>query len=125
MAKHRQLVRQVGDSASSLVNSMADSNDANTVPEGTTFVFGSWACTADRSGGFIGNLITPKEHEAKPDNESAEKADDLELGEKLSNQTSSILDSESLGNASTPTFLDDSAESDNNLDSENFQFSQT
>ena len=104
---------------------MADSNDANTVPKGTTFVFGSWACTVDRSGGFIGNLITPKEHEAKPDNESAEKADDLELGEKLSNQTSSIPYSESLGNASTPTFLDDSAESDTNLDSENFQFSQT
>ena len=40
-SKHRQLARQVGDSASSLVNSMAGSSDANNVPEGTTLVFSS------------------------------------------------------------------------------------
>ena len=28
---------------------MAGSSDANNVPEGTTLVFGSWACTADET----------------------------------------------------------------------------
>ena len=45
--KHRQLARQVGDSASSSANSMAGSSNANNVPEGTTLIFGSWACMAD------------------------------------------------------------------------------
>jgi len=40
---------------------MAKSSDANTVPEGTTLVFGSWARTADGSGGFTGHLIVSKE----------------------------------------------------------------
>jgi hypothetical protein len=38
---------------------MAGSSDANNVPEGTTLVFGSWACTADGSGGFSSHLVTP------------------------------------------------------------------
>ena len=57
--KHRQVARQVGGSASSLANSMGGSSDANNVPEGTTLVFGSWACTADGSGGFSSHLVTP------------------------------------------------------------------
>ena len=58
--KHRQLAHQVGDSASSPTNSMAGSSNANSVPEGTTLVFGSWACTADGTGGFFSHLVTPK-----------------------------------------------------------------
>ena len=50
--KHRQLARQVVDSASSSANLMAGSSDANNVPKSTTLVFGSWACMADGSGGF-------------------------------------------------------------------------
>jgi len=39
---------------------MAKSSDANTVPEGTTLVFGSWDCTADESGSLTGHLIAPQ-----------------------------------------------------------------
>ena len=67
---------------------MAESSDANIVPSGTTLVFGSWACTADGSGGFTGHLITPKEPEAKLDDQPAETADAPKLGGKLTNQTS-------------------------------------
>jgi hypothetical protein len=42
---------------------MANSDDSNTVPEGTTFVFGSWACTANGSGGYTNHLISPEEPE--------------------------------------------------------------
>ena len=63
--KHRLLVRQVGDSASSSANSMAKSSDTNKVPEGTTLVFGSWACTADGSGGFSSHLVTPNSPKPK------------------------------------------------------------
>ena len=39
---------------------MAGSSNANSVREGTTFIFGSWACTADGTGGFSSHLVTPK-----------------------------------------------------------------
>ena len=51
---------------------MVELSDANTVPEGTTLVFGSWACTTDGLGGFTGHLITPKEPEVKLDDQPAE-----------------------------------------------------
>ena len=38
---------------------MAGPSNANGVPEGTTFVFGSWACTADGTGGFSSHLVMP------------------------------------------------------------------
>ena len=63
--KHRQLARQVGDSASSSANSMAGSSYANNVPEGTIIVFGSWAYTADASGGFPSHLVTPNSSKPK------------------------------------------------------------
>ena len=53
--------------SSSLANLMAESSDANTMPEGTTLVFGFWARTADGSGGFTGHLIVSKEPKAKLD----------------------------------------------------------
>ena len=57
--KHRQLARQVGELASDRQkNSMASFEfNVPTISAGTTFVFGSWVCTADGSGGFSSHLI--------------------------------------------------------------------
>ena len=79
VTKHRQLARQVGDSVSSSMNSMAGSSDANSVPKGTTLVFGSWACMADVSGGFSSHLITPKSPESKTTNQLARECAFLEV----------------------------------------------
>ena len=92
------------------------------MPKGTTLVFGSWACTADGSCGFTGHLIAPEQPEAKPDDQPAGIADAPKLD---GNQAPSELDSENPRNMSTPTSAKESAESDINLNSENFQFSQT
>ena len=96
---------------------MAEPSYANAVPKGTTLVFGSWACTADGSGGFSGHLITPKAPEAKLDNHPAEEDDAAEFG---GNQVPPELNSENLGNMSTPTRADELAESDTNPNFENF-----
>jgi hypothetical protein len=92
------------------------------VPKGTTLVCGSWACTVDGSCGFTGHLIAPEQPEAKPDDQPAGIADAPKLD---GNQAPSELDSENPRNMSTPTSANESAESDINLNSENFQFSQT
>src|SRR6185295_12367497 len=63
--KHRQLARQVGDLASSPTNSMTGSSNTNSVPESTTLFFGSWACTADETGGFSSHLVTPNSPRSK------------------------------------------------------------
>ena len=44
---------------------MAGSSDADNVPEGTTLIIGSWACTADRLGGFSSHLVTPNSPKPK------------------------------------------------------------
>ena len=80
--KHRQLARQVGDSASSPTNSMAGSSNANSVPEGTTFVFGSWACTADGTGGFSSHLVTPNSLKSKTHSQLADVRESTDLDEK-------------------------------------------
>ena len=55
--KHRQLARQVGDSASSSASSMATfAFSTMTPPQGATFVFGSWVCVANGSGCFDSHL---------------------------------------------------------------------
>jgi len=74
---------------------------------------------------FTGHLIAPKEPKENLDNQLAETADAPKLCEKSSNQASPTLKSKSLGNVSIPTRSGESAESDSNPDSENFQFSQT
>ena len=51
--KHRQLARQVGDSASSMAT-FAFSTMAP--PRGATFIFGSWVCVANGSGSFDSHL---------------------------------------------------------------------
>ena len=80
--KHRQLACQVGDSASSSVNSMAGSSDANNVPEGTTLVFDSWACMADGSGGLPSHLVTPDSSKPKTTPQLADIREPADLDEK-------------------------------------------
>ena len=36
---------------------MANFDDSNTAPEGTTLVFGSWVCKVDGVGGFSSHLV--------------------------------------------------------------------
>ena len=101
---------------------MAEPSYANAVPKGTTLVFGSWACTADKSGSFSSHLIMPKAPEAKPDNQPAETNNVTELGGNLAPPE---VDSEAAENASTPTHPQESGESDANSNSKNFQLSET
>ena len=80
--KHRQLARQVGDSVSSPMNSMAGSSDANDVPEGTTLIFSSWACTADGTGGFSSYLATPNSPKPRTRSQLAGIRESADLDEK-------------------------------------------
>ena len=95
-SKHRQLARQVGDSA----NSMAGSSDANNVPEGTTLVFGSWACTADGSGGFSSHLVKPNSPKPKTTSQLADIHESVDLDE---NRVLIELSSNNAENVSTST----------------------
>ena len=55
--KYQQLARQVGDSASSSANPMATfAFSPMAPPQGATFVFVSWVCVANGSGGFDSHL---------------------------------------------------------------------
>ena len=101
---------------------MAESSDANNVPEGTTLVFGSWACTADRSGVFSSHLVTPNSPKLKTINQSAEICKTAELDEK---QAPLELSSDIPENMSTPTRIRELAESDTNFDPGNLHFSET
>ena len=92
------------------------------MPEGTTLVFDSWACTADGSGGFSSHLIAPKTHESKTTNQSAETCMVAELDGK---QAPLKLDLDIAENVSTPTRVHELAEFDTNSDSENLHFSET
>ena len=56
-AKHRQLARQVGGWASSMATFTFD---IMMIDRGTTFVFGSWVCIANGSGGFDSHLNNPR-----------------------------------------------------------------
>ena len=113
--KHRQLARQVRDSASSSANSMAGSSGANNVPEGTILVFGSWACTADGSGGFSSHLVTTNSPKPKTTSQLAEIHESADLDEK---RALPELDSDNTENVSTPTQTIGSVEFDTNSDSE-------
>ena len=123
VAKYRQLARQVGGSASSLTNLMAESSDSNNVPEGVTLVFGSWALMDNGSGCVTGHLIAPKEPKTIVDGQLTKSSP--ELGGKSSTQASPAFNSKSAGNALITTRLGESAESDATPNSGNFQFSET
>ena len=101
---------------------MAGSSDANNVPEGTTLVFGSWACMADGSGGFSSHLVMPNSPKLKTTFQSAEVCEIAELDRK---QAPPELSSDILENVSTPIRILKLAESDTNSDSKNLQFSET
>ena len=120
--KHRQLARQAGDLASSSANSMAGSSDANNVPKGTTLLFGSWACMADRSGGFSSHLVTPDSPKPKTTPQLADIRESADLDEK---RVLSELDSDNPEIVSTPTRTLDSVESDTNSDTEKTHFFET
>ena len=84
MAKHRQLACQVGDSASSLANSMATfAFNTMALAQGTTFVFGSWVCAANGSGGFDSHLNNPTEPEAISSRSCNHAVGSSNLGEML------------------------------------------
>ena len=101
---------------------MAGSSNANNVPEGTTLVFGSWACTADGSGGFSSHLVTPNSPKPKTTFQSTNICKFVELDGK---QAPPELSSDTPENVSTPTRILELAESDTNSDLENLQFSKT
>ena len=120
--KHRQLVRQVGDSVSSSANLMAGSSDANNVPEGTALVFGSWPCTADGSGGFSSHLVMPNTPKPKTTTRLADIRESGDLDEK---RVLPELDSDNPENVPTPTRTLGSIEFDTNSNSEKPHFSKT
>jgi len=100
---------------------MAGSSNANNVPEGTTLVFSSWACTVDGSGGFSGHLVTPNSPELK----TTKSAEICKIAELNGKQAPLELSSEIPENVSTPTRIRDLAESDTNSDPKNLHFSET
>ena len=120
--KHQQLARQVGDSASSSANSMAGSSDANNVPEGTTLIFGSWACTADVTGGFSSHLVTPNSPKPKTSSQVVGIRESADLNKQ---RVLPELDLDNPENVSTPTRTLGSVEFDTNSDSEKPHFSET
>ena len=120
--KYRQLARQVEDSASSSANSMAGSSDAHNVPEGTTLVFGSWACTAEGSGGFSGHLVAPNSSKPNTITQLTDIRESADLDEK---RVLPELDSDNPKNVSTPNRILVSVEFDTNSDSEKLHFSET
>ena len=101
---------------------MARSSDANNVPEGTTLVFGSWACTADGSGDFSSYLVTPNSPKPKTTSQVADICESVDLDEK---RVPPELDSDNPENVSTPTRTLGSVEFDTNSDSEKPHFSKT
>ena len=102
--KHRQLARQVGDSASSSTSSMATfAFSTMAPPQGATFIFGSWVCVANGSGGFgshLTNSPAPKITTSEDSNKLVGSNDDgimllpdlaKEIEAKLEDNSSSTL----------------------------------
>jgi outer membrane protein OmpA-like peptidoglycan-associated protein len=101
---------------------MAGSSDANNVPEGTTLVFGSWACTADGSGGFSSHLVTP--NSPKPE-ATLQPVDVCKIADPDEKRAILELSSDKAENVSTPTRSLRSAEFNTNSNSEKPHFSET
>ena len=91
---------------------MAESSDSNNVPEGTTFVFSSWACTANGSGGFSSHFVTPNSPELKTINQPAKIYEVAELGGK---RALLELSSDTAENVSTRTRILGSVEFDTTM----------
>jgi len=82
---------------------MANPDKSNTMPERTTFVFGSWACTGNGSSGYPSRLITPKEPEIADKKEDQLADCSGKLDEMATTQASPALDSDCVGNNLAPT----------------------
>ena len=101
---------------------MAEQSNANGVPEGTTFVFGSWACTADRMRGFSSHLVTPNSPKSKTRSQLADIRESADLDEE---RVPPKLDSDNPGNMSTQNRTPGLVEFDINSDSKKPHFSKT
>ena len=101
---------------------MAGSSDANNVPEGTTLIFGSWACTAEGSGGFSIHLVTPNSPKPKTTTQLADICKTADLDEK---RVPLKLGSDKAENVSTLTRALELAEFDTNSDTKKTHFSKT
>ena len=96
---------------------MANSDHSSKVLEGTTIVFGFWACTANGTGGYTSHLIAPEESKTPDDEQLADSPP--KLGEKPSIWVSFALNSESARNAPAPSRHGESVEPDVAPDFEN------
>ena len=82
--KHRQLALQVGDSARSSASSMATfAFSTMAPPQDATFVFGSWVCIANGSGGFDSHLTNPPKLKATTLEGSNKLAESVDHGVML------------------------------------------
>ena len=90
--------------------------------KGTTLIFGSWACTADRSGSFSSHLATPISPKPKTISQLAYIRESTDLDEK---RVLPELDSGNPENVSTPIRTLGSVEFDTKSDSEKLHFSET
>ena len=68
------------------------------MPEGTTLVFGSWACTDDGMGGFSSHLVTSNSSKSKTRSQLADIRESADLDEK---RVPPELDSDNPGNVTT------------------------
>ena len=101
---------------------MAESSDANNVPEGTTLVFGFWACTAHGSSSFSSHLVAPNSPKPKIISRLANICESADLDEK---RVLPELNSDNPENESTPNQILGSVEFDTNSDSKKPHFSKT
>ena len=101
---------------------MAGPSNANGVPEGTTFIFGSWARTADGTEGFSSHLVTPNSPKSKTRSQLADIRVSADLDE---DRVPPELDSDKPGNMSTQNRTPGLVEFDINSDSEKPHFSKT
>jgi len=101
---------------------MAGSSNANSVPEGSTFIFSSWACTADGTGGFSSHLVMPNSPKSKTRSRLADIRESAGLDEE---RVPPELDLDNPENMSTQNRTPGLVEFDINSDSEKPHFSKT
>ena len=86
------------------------------------FVFGSWACTADGTGGFSSHLVTPNSPKSKTHSRLADIRESAGLDEE---RVPSEFDSDIPENTSTQNRTPGLVEFDINSDSKKPHFSKT
>ena len=101
---------------------MARSSDANNEPEGTTLVFGSWACTADGTGDLSSHHVMPNSPKSKTRSQLTDIRESADLDEK---RVLPKLDSDNPRNMTTQNQTLGLVEFDTNPDSEKPHFSKT